>query len=117
MKGTFGANKPKKDRLSCKIERALKKNIRTALLSSESSKLNQTKTKKKKKTRGNQTRGEGEKKRYLGGVKPDQIERVEIERRVRTVEDRPCSELRRRESRYDNPRELRVVAGKLAGGN
>lgn len=30
---------------------------------------------------------------YFGGVEPDQVERVKIERRVRAVKERPGSEL------------------------
>lgn len=46
---------------------------------------------------------------YSGGVEPDGIERVEVERGVRAVENRPSPQLRRREPRYDDPRELRCV--------
>lgn len=54
---------------------------------------------------------------YFGGVEPDQIERVEIERRVRTVKNRPCSKLSRREAWDYNARELRVVQlGAITGG-
>lgn len=41
---------------------------------------------------------------YLGRIKPDCIERIEIERGVRAIEHRPRSELRRGETRYDHPR-------------
>ena len=58
-----------------------------------------------------------EEREYFGGVEPDQIERVEIEGRERAVKDRPRSQLRGRESRDDNPRQLRVVAGKIAAGH
>lgn len=46
---------------------------------------------------------------YFGGVQPYQIERVEIERRVWTVKNRPCSELSGGEAGDDNAGELRVV--------
>lgn len=46
---------------------------------------------------------------YFGCVEPDQVERVEIERRVRTVENGPCSELSGCEARDYNAGELRVV--------
>ena len=46
---------------------------------------------------------------YFGSVEPNQIERVEIEGRVRAVEDGPRSELSGREAWDYNAGELRVV--------
>lgn len=43
--------------------------------------------------------------RDLGGVEPDQVEGVEIERRVRAVEDGPGPELSGGEPRDDDPGE------------
>ena len=45
----------------------------------------------------------------LGGVEPDGVERVEVERRVGTVQNRPRTQLRRREPRDDYPRQLPVI--------
>ena len=45
----------------------------------------------------------------LGGVEPDGVERVEVERRVGTVQNRPRAQLRRREPRDDYPRQLPVI--------
>lgn len=51
--------------------------------------------------------------RYLGSVEPDQIERVEIERRIRAVQDWPRSELGGSEAGDYNPGQLGVVSGGL----
>lgn len=51
---------------------------------------------------------------YFGGVKPDQIEGVEIERGVGTVKYRPGSQLSRSVSWNDNARQLGVVSGELS---
>lgn len=48
---------------------------------------------------------------YFGGVEPDQIERIEIKRRVRTVKNRPSSELSRCEAWDDNAGEFGIVSG------
>lgn len=53
----------------------------------------------------------------LGGVEPNQIERVEIERRIRTVEDGPGTELSGSKARYDDAGKLGVVAREIAGGD
>ena len=53
----------------------------------------------------------------LGCVKPDQIERVEIERRIRTVENGPGTELSGSKARYDDAGKLGVVAVEIAGGD
>lgn len=52
---------------------------------------------------------ENERDMYFGCVEPDQIERVEIEGRVRTVKNGPCSELSGSEARDYNAGELGVV--------
>lgn len=46
---------------------------------------------------------------HLRGVEPDGIKRVKVEGGVGAVEHRPSPQLRRRESRYDDPRQLRRV--------
>lgn len=53
---------------------------------------------------------------YFGCVEPDQIERVEIKRRIRTVKNGPCSELSGSETRDYNARELGVVKLSAGGG-
>lgn len=62
-------------------------------------------------------RGREEKRReetYFGGVEPDQIERVEIERRVRAIEDGPRAKLRGGQAGDYDAGELRVVATPVA---
>lgn len=51
---------------------------------------------------------------YFGAVEPDQIERVEIERRVRAVEDRPSAKLRGGQARDYDSRELGIVAAPVS---
>lgn len=51
---------------------------------------------------------------YFGGVEPDQVEGVEVERRVGTVEDGPGAELRGGEARDYDARELRVIAAEVS---
>lgn len=51
-----------------------------------------------------------EEEAYFGGVEPDQIERVEIERRVRAIEDGPGAELSGGQAGDDDAGELGVVA-------
>ena len=51
---------------------------------------------------------------YFGGVEPDQIERVEIERRVRAIEDGPRAKLRGGQAGDYDAGELRVVATPVA---
>ena len=53
----------------------------------------------------------------LRGVEPDQIEGIEIERRVRAVEDGPGSKLRRSKAGDYDAGELRVVAGGSVKGS
>jgi len=53
---------------------------------------------------------------YFGCVEPDQIERVEIERRVGTVKNGPCSELSGSEAGDYNAGELGVVELSAGGG-
>jgi len=52
----------------------------------------------------------------LGGVEPDGIKGVEVEGRVGAVEDRPRAQLRGREPRDDDPRELPVIELRAAVG-
>jgi len=53
---------------------------------------------------------------YFGSIEPNQIERIEIERRVRTVENRPCSKLSRSEAWDNNAGEFGIIEfGALAG--
>lgn len=53
---------------------------------------------------------------YFGSVEPNQIERIEIERRVRTIKNRPSSKLSRREARDYNTGKLGVIEfGGFAG--
>ena len=47
---------------------------------------------------------------YFGGVEPDQIERIEIERRERTVENGPSSELSGGEAGDNYAGEFGIVA-------
>lgn len=51
---------------------------------------------------------------YFGGVEPDQVEWVEVERRVRAVEDGPSAELRGSEAWDYDTGEFRVVAGEVS---
>lgn len=51
---------------------------------------------------------------YFGGVEPDQIERIEIQRRVRTVKYWPGSKLSGSEARDDNTRQLGRMSGEVA---
>lgn len=53
---------------------------------------------------------------YFGCVEPDQIERVEIERRVGTVKNGPCSELSGSEAGDYNAGELGIVELSAGGG-
>lgn len=53
----------------------------------------------------------------LGGVEPDGVERVEVEGRVGAIEDRPRAQLRGREPRDDDPRELPVIELRAAVGH
>lgn len=79
---------------------------------------NQYKTEKSQLENTNQRRKWKEhEEACLGGVEPNQIERVEIERRVRTVEDGPGTELSGSKARYDDAGKLGVVAGEIAGGD
>lgn len=64
------------------------------------------KFKAKEENRGEET--------YFGGVEPDQIERVEIERRVRAIEDGPRAQLRGGQAGDYDAGELRVVATPVA---
>lgn len=51
---------------------------------------------------------------YFGGVEPDQVEWVEVERRVRAVEDGPSAELRGSEAWDYDTGEFWVVAGEVS---
>lgn len=51
---------------------------------------------------------------YFGGVKPDQIERIEIQRRERTVKYWPDSKPSGSEAWDDNPRQLGWMSGEVA---
>jgi hypothetical protein len=52
----------------------------------------------------------------LAGVEPDGVEGVEVERRVGAVQHRPRAQLRGREPRDDNTRQLPVVELRAAVG-
>lgn len=51
---------------------------------------------------------------YFGGVEPDQVEWVEVERGVRAVEDGPSAELRGSKAWDYDTGEFRVVAGEVS---
>ena len=51
---------------------------------------------------------------YFSGVEPDQVEWVEVERRVRAVEDGPSAELCGSEAWDYDTGEFRVVAGEVS---
>lgn len=42
-------------------------------------------------------------RKKLGGIKPDQVQGIEVEWGEGAVKDRPCPELRRGEARDDDP--------------
>lgn len=50
----------------------------------------------------------------FGGVEPDWVEGVEVERGIGAVQDGPCAELRGGEAQNDDPGELRVFSGYLS---
>jgi hypothetical protein len=51
---------------------------------------------------------------YFGGVEPDQVERVEVERRVRAVQDGPGAELGGGEAWDYDSGQFRVVSAEVS---